>query len=84
MSNASDRVHFWNHLLYTAELIETQSGDAARTTVLEQLATIHEAFAEFADPIENYEEYTVVRLSQAICAAFSDYTPAAPDLNRDV
>ncbi len=84
MSNASDRVHFWNHLLYTAELIETQTGDLARTTVLEQLATIHEAFAEFADPVENYEEYTVVRLSQAIHTAFSDYKAAEPDVNLDV
>lgn len=84
MSNVSDRVHFWNHLLYTAELIETQTGDLARTTAIEQLATLHEAFAEFADPVENYEEYTVVRLSQAIEAAFADYRTTAPLPDPDV
>lgn len=76
MSNPEYNVHFWNHLLATAELIEAQqmeSSDSAnaRSVVMAQLSTICEAFGDCADPVESFEEYVVVKLSQAIHSALA-------------
>ena len=65
------RVQFWNHLLEVAERIEGQQGEDARKLVLEQLETLSEAFGDNADPVENFEEFVVIRLSQAIHSALT-------------
>ncbi len=71
MSNAESNVHFWNHILATAELIEGLEAHEAQTVVMEQLSTISEAFADGADPVESFEEYVVIKLSQAIHSALA-------------
>lgn len=69
MSNTASNVHFWNHLLATAELIESVDAPHARSAIMEQLRTICEAFGDCADPVESFEEFAVIRLSQAIHSA---------------
>ncbi|MDP1930088.1 MAG: hypothetical protein Q8L60_01365 [Gammaproteobacteria bacterium] len=71
MSNSESNVHFWNHLLATAELMESVDAAQARSMVMEQLSTIHEAFGDCADPVESFEEYVVIKLSQAIHTALT-------------
>ncbi len=80
MSSEGNRVQFWNHLLATAELIESLQGKASvardpgqvRAQIREQLVTICEAFGDGADPVENFEEYVVVKFCQALDAALGD------------
>ena len=69
MSTLESNVHFWNHLLATAELIESVEPTEARAVVMEQLGTIGEAFGDCADPVESFEEFVVIKLSQAIHGA---------------
>ncbi|MES3006481.1 MAG: hypothetical protein V4751_01790 [Pseudomonadota bacterium] len=73
MSAAGSRVQFWNHLLTAAELIDALPGSESDPVVMallmEQLETISEAFGDTADPVENFEEFVVIKLSQAIHAA---------------
>lgn len=80
MNNDGANVHFWNHLLYTAELIETVESEHARSVVMDQLNTICEAFGECADPVESFEEYVVIKLSQAIHSALAreEHSAQAP------
>lgn len=77
MSSGGNRVQFWNHLLATAELVESLHGkesalrdpEQIKAIIREQLETISEAFGDGADPVENFEEYVVVKLCQALDAA---------------
>lgn len=71
MSDTESNVHFWNHLLATAELIESVDAPYARSVVMEQLSTICEAFGDCADPVESFEEFAVIKLSQAIHSALA-------------
>ena len=71
MISSMQRVQFWNHLLEVAERIEGHEGEDARKLVLEQLETLSEAFGDNADPVENFEEFVVIRLSQAIHSALT-------------
>lgn len=84
MSSGGNRVQFWNHLLATTELIESLHGkesgqlglEQIRAQIREQLGTIGEAFGADADPVENFEEYVVVRFCQALDAALGSKPPA--------
>lgn len=77
MSSGGNRVQFWNHLLATAELMESLPSKEAvgrdpeqiRAQIREQLETISEAFGDGADPVENFEEYVVIKFCQALDAA---------------
>lgn len=84
MSTSESNVHFWNHLLATAELIESVGAADARAVVMEQLSTIGEAFGDCADPVESFEEYVVIKLSQAIHAALELQSQIAPPENTQV
>ncbi len=77
MSSGGNRVQFWNHLLATAELVESLHGkestprdpEQIKALIREQLETISEAFGDGADPVENFEEYVVIKFCQALDAA---------------
>lgn len=77
MSSGGNRVQFWNHLLATSEHIESLHGkDCSQhdvqqmvAQIREQLGTIVEAFGDGADPVENFEEYVVIKFCQALDAA---------------
>lgn len=77
MSSGGNRVQFWNHLLAAAELIDSLHGQESglldptqiREQIREQLETIREAFGDGADPVENFEEYVVIKFCQALDAA---------------
>lgn len=83
MSSGGNRAQFWNHLLATAELIESLHGKECSQRevqqmmqqIREQLGTIGEAFGDGADPVENFEEYVVIRFCQALDAALGSNAP---------
>jgi len=83
MSSGGNRVQFWNHLLATSELIETLHDKASgpldqeqiRAQVREQLETISEAFGDSTDPVEDFEEYVVIKFCQALDAALGSNVP---------
>jgi len=66
MNPINDNAHFWNHLLFASECLESLPSSEAKAGLIAQLDTITEAFADDADPVENYEAYVVLRLAQAI------------------
>ena len=65
MTNTSDNVQFWNYILHIAETSDAAQPKEAKKILLEQLATLNEAFSE-CDPVENYEAYVVLKLSAAL------------------
>lgn len=83
MNSGGNRVQFWNHLLATSELIESLHDKATdpldqeqiRAQVRELLETISEAFGDSADPVENFEEYVVIKFCQALDAALGSNSP---------
>ncbi|MDO8289181.1 MAG: hypothetical protein Q7T44_08190 [Parvibaculum sp.] len=83
MSSGGNRVQFWNRLLAAAELIESlhckESGQLdptqIREQIREQLETISEAFGDGADPVENFEEYVVIKFCLALDAALGSNVP---------
>jgi len=83
MSSGGNRVQFWNHLLATAELIESLHDDASsqldatqiREQIQKQLETISEAFGDGADPVENFEEYVAIKFCQALYEALGSNAP---------
>lgn len=66
MSQPNEQLHFWNFILHTAETLEECPKSQARSTLLEQLDTLNEAFPSLADPVEHYESFVVLKLSAAI------------------
>ena len=72
MNSTQNNVQLWNFLLLSTEKIEALAGQESNETInalIAQLNTITEAFAEDADPVDNYEAYVVLRLSHAISNA---------------
>lgn len=65
MTKASDNVHFWNCVLQIAESTNEAKGSEAKKILLDQLTTLNEAFSD-CDPVENYEAYVVLKMSEAI------------------
>jgi len=66
MTESNPHVQFWNHVLYAAEAIENAAPTQARAVALAQLVTLVEAFGEQSDPVENFEAFVVLRLSDAL------------------
>jgi hypothetical protein len=72
MNSTQNNVQLWNFLLLSTEKIEALAGQESNETInalIAQLNTITEAFAEDADPVDNYEAYVMLRLSHAISNA---------------
>jgi len=66
MTERNTHVQFWNHVLFAAEAIEGAAPGEARAIALAQLVTLVEAFGEQTDPVENFEAFVVLRLSDAL------------------
>lgn len=65
MINSSDNVQFWNYVLHIAETTNAVKGEKAKKILLDQLTTLNEAFSD-CDPVESYEAYVVLRMTDAI------------------
>jgi len=62
----SDRAQFWNQVLAIAEQIESGGSDQDLNEMAGMLLGLIEGFDALADPVETFEEYSVIRLSRAI------------------
>ncbi|MGJ8689959.1 MAG: hypothetical protein ACSHXZ_10600 [Gammaproteobacteria bacterium] len=65
MTQESNNVHFWNCVLHIAESTNAAKGPEAKKILLDQLTTLNEAFSD-CDPVENYEAYVVLKMSEAM------------------
>jgi|GEM_PF-6178147 len=61
-----DKAQFWNQVLAFAEQIESSGSDQDLNEMAAMLLGLSEGFDVLADPVETFEEYSVIRLSRAI------------------
>jgi len=62
----TDKAQFWNQVLAIAEQIEAGGSNQDLDEMAAMLLGLSEGFDMLADPVETFEEYSVIRLSRAI------------------
>ena len=62
----TEKAQFWNQVLAIAEQIESGGSDQDLNEMAGMLLGLIEGFDALADPVETFEEYSVIRLSRAI------------------